>query len=379
MKLSNQRFVQTLSLAAIMMLGWQSSAFADTSIEKQVANMKQQIQRLEQQIQNNKKQDSDNGWFKSISVGGLVEVEAAYAKDYDDVDASDINVATVELGIEAVVNEWASASVVLLWEEEDGGDDNLKIDEALITLTPESTGPVSFNFGRTAIPFGVFDTHMVSDSLTLELGETKETIAMVGFESNGMYGNAYVFNGDLDKDGSDNAINNVGMNIGYAWEQGDQAFDVSLGYINDIGDSDGLSDTVSTNSPSSYARNIPGLAMAAKYTAGPFSVIGEYVGATKDFGASELAFNGAGARPSTWNLEAGYTFDDTTVALGYQKTKEALGLEFPETRLSASISFPVMESTTLSLEWAHDSDYDAADGGTGENANTVTAQLAVEF
>ena len=38
-----------------------------------------------------------------------------------------------------------------------------------------------------------------------------------------------------------------------------------------------------------------------------------------------------------------------------------------------------MDNTALSFEWAHDTDYDVADGGTGENADTLTAQLAVEF
>jgi hypothetical protein len=33
----------------------------------------------------------------------------------------------------------------------------------------------------------------------------------------------------------------------------------------------------------------------------------------------------------------------------------------------------------LSLEYAHDTDYRTRDGGTGDTANAVVAQLAVEF
>lgn len=35
--------------------------------------------------------------------------------------------------------------------------------------------------------------------------------------------------------------------------------------------------------------------------------------------------------------------------------------------------------TALTLEYFHDEDYDTSDGGTGEYANTLTMQLALEF
>ena len=373
MKQRNKKLLGALGAAAVL-LGWQGAAFAGPSLQEQLAVMKQQIQLLEQKIEAQQKaiaQDSatptgGSNWAKNVTISGAVEVEAGYGKDYANEKTSDLNTATAELGIEATINDYTTANVVLLWEEEDGGDFDLQVDEAIITLAPESTGPFSFTFGRTTIPFGAYETNLVSDPLTTDLGETSETIAMLGFESNGLYGNAYVFNGDQDKDGSDSKIDNVGLNIGYAWESGDQALDASIGYVSDLGDSDGLEGGFTT-----YSRNVPGLALSAQYATGPLKVIGEYVGATRDFDDS--------SRPKAWYVEAGYAFGDTTVAINYQKTKEALGLEFPETRIAAGISFPVMENTALSIEWAHDTDYDTADGGTDENADSITAQLAIEF
>ena len=69
----------------------------------------------------------------------------------------------------------------------------------------------------------------------------------------------------------------------------------------------------------------------------------------------------------------------STAAIGYQGTREALDLELPKRRWIAGFSIDILENTALSFEWAHDKDYSSSDGGTGENANTVTTQLAVEF
>lgn len=39
----------------------------------------------------------------------------------------------------------------------------------------------------------------------------------------------------------------------------------------------------------------------------------------------------------------------------------------------------VLEDTADSLGWAHEHDYERRDGGTGESADRVAAQAAVEF
>ena len=43
------------------------------------------------------------------------------------------------------------------------------------------------------------------------------------------------------------------------------------------------------------------------------------------------------------------------------------------------LSVAVLDNTSLAFELARDEDYSLADGGTGKSANTLTAQLAVEF
>jgi hypothetical protein len=374
-------------------------------MEQRMQRMERQLQKQSQEIQardrrifelEHKKVGSSSGddWFQDVALSGAVEIEASGTDSdgFSGDDASDINVATAELGIEAIINDWTTANLVLLWEEEDGGSSDLTVDEAIITLANPDVTPFYFLTGHTAAPFGRFETNMVSDPLTLDIGETKETLLMVGVEADGFYASVYGFNGDLD-DGGDNVIDNGGVDIGFAWEGTDRSVDVGVSYTDDIGDSDGVSDVIMDNLPRGvdYRRNVPGYAAHAMFTVGGFNLIGEYVTASNQFDlTNELAFNDSGAKPSACNLEAGYSFDiaghESAVAVGFQKTKEALGLGLPEKRLSAAFSIAVLENTTLSFEWAHDEDYSAGDmdsvsgtAGTGGDSDTITAQLAIEF
>jgi hypothetical protein len=63
----------------------------------------------------------------------------------------------------------------------------------------------------------------------------------------------------------------------------------------------------------------------------------------------------------------------------YEGSSESDLKELPERRLLATLSVGIMKNTALSLEWAHDDDYDKGDGGTDNSADTVTAQLAIKF
>jgi hypothetical protein len=65
--------------------------------------------------------------------------------------------------------------------------------------------------------------------------------------------------------------------------------------------------------------------------------------------------------------------------VAYQGTDEALVLELPEERYMGTISVGLVDGLSLALEYAHDEDYGKSDGGTGDEADTITVQLALEF
>lgn len=314
--------------------------------------------------------------FTGVTLSGGVQVEAQYNRDYNEIETSDFVVDEMTLGIEAQVHRFAKAQITFLYEE---GATPLEADEAYLTLGNEEISPIYLSVGQLYVPFGNFESHMVSDPLTLELAETREKAAQLGLEAGGFYGSVYFFNGD-NQDSSEDKIDHYGGNLGFANETESVSYDVGIGYINDIGDTGGLSWLLEGVDDYDY---VDGLGAHIVLNFGLVSLMGEYITALDEFKTNQIAFNGQAAQPKAWNAEAGLTFDiagmETTFAAGYQMTEEALALELPETRILGVISTALNDNTTVSLEYAVDEDYSENDGGTGQNAKSAILQLAVQF
>jgi len=324
----------------------------------------------------------DTDWLRGVTIGGTVEVNAFSNTDYADVETSDIQLATVELAIDAQVHKWASAHILFLYEED--ATDPPALDAGYITLGNTDYSPIYLSAGKM-YNFGNYETNMISDPVTLEIGEMQETVLLLGMEmQNGLYGSMYVFNGDTSENANDeNKIEHYGANLGFANDMGNMNYDVGVGYISSLGDTGSLTDAMGSNA-NNVVEYVAGLEAHLYVAAGPFNFIAEYVAALDPFNAATgVTFNGVGAEPKSWNAELGYTLDiagrETTFAVGYQGTDEALVLGLPKTRTLLAASVGIYDNTSISLEWAHDKDYDKADGGTGEKANTITLQFAVDF
>jgi hypothetical protein len=97
----------------------------------------------------------------------------------------------------------------------------------------------------------------------------------------------------------------------------------------------------------------------------------------------ELAFNGSGASPETWNLEGVYSLPiqgiDTSIAFTVQGSEEALAIALPETRIGGAITVQALENVSLTGEYIHDEDYDVDEGGTGNDKSTFTLKMSTEF
>lgn len=313
-------------------------------------------------------------------LSGVIEVEAAYSDD--DIAgeiASDIALATVELAADAQLNKAVSGHLLFLYED-DQGDDNVLIDEAVITLhMPRSLLYVSA--GRQYVPFGNFESMMVSDPLTLELAETREDALLLGLESGGLYGSLYVFNGDADK-AEDNAdrVNDFGANAGYAVESKRMNLDLGVSYINNIADSDAIQEAMPVGG---IQRHSGGVSTHLVLGSGRMHFMAEYLTATKTIKQVDLAFKGKSAKVSAMNLELGVDLrlggKPATLAVAHQQSGEALDLGLPESRNLLALSVELTEGTTLALEYATAEDYAVADGGTGKDASGFTAQLGLEF
>ncbi len=368
---------------------WHGTALADGSIEDRLAKMEQRIQYLEQRVaaQDRTIVEKDRQiaeltegargeghWFDAVEVGGVIEIEASHS-DADGDTVTDIDAATIDLGVSGQLNDWAGAEIAFTYN---GDDDKLEVDEAFVAMAePES--PVSVVVGRHYLPFGAFATNLISDPLTLNIGETREDALQLAFENGGTHAAAFAFNGDVDRDGDDQ-IQTFGATLGHMVEGEDSAFGLTVSYLSDIGDSDGIGDGIADSAANDA---VAGAAVSAVASFGEVSLIGEYVTALDAFATGELDFGGQGAEPSAWTTEAALGFDlmgrAATAAVSYQGTDEALALELPENRLLVGISVELGDGVGLGVEWARDEDYSVGDGGSGSDSTTATAQLATEF
>ncbi len=338
-------------------------------------DIEQQVTKILRHKEEERMQEEDFGHMinKYVDFSGVVEVEGSASQDFAGVNESNFELATVELGFVGKMSDWASAHITLLYEE--GGDDKVLVDDAHIILGNTDKFPLYLDAGRQYVPFGNFTTNMISDPLTVEIAETQETALQIGFKAAGAYGSVFAFNGDTNEGGGDSQIEQFGANIGYALERDSFSLDIGMSYMNSIGDSDGLGDILEEKDLLT-ADYVDGIGAYAITHIGPVSLIGEYITALDDIG------NGTNFQPMAFNIETGYDFNirglESTVAVAYQGTDDMAGY-LPESRFLGSFAIGIFPGTTFAVEWAHDKDYDKADGGTDESADAFTAQLAYEF
>jgi hypothetical protein len=316
-------------------------------------------------------------WSERITVSGTVEVEAGYTSTDpvagESTDDSDLAVATVELGIGAKIVDHVSGDILFLYED---GED-IVVDEAFITIDGEDLVPLYLRAGEMYVPFGNFESHMISDPLTLEIAETREAALQVGGETGGFYGSAFVFNGDVDEvDAEDDHIDNFGANAGFGMEGDGFSLDVGVSYLNNLIDADSWLDVIE-DEELSLDEYTAGVGAYAIVGVGPVTLIGEYVAALDDIewidGDGNLVNED---QIAAWNAEIGFTFaigeKEATLAVAYQGTDNAQN-RLPETRFLGVIGVGLFENTTLALEYLMD------EFENDDEATALTAQLAIEF
>jgi hypothetical protein len=345
----------------------------------------ERIRRIEEKLEQ-KQEGVLAKWADKITLSGLIEAEAYY-EDYDydtpaekDEDSSDITLATVELGIDVDIIKHVKGHLLFLWEEDD--TEPVDVDEGYITLDGEDVVPLYLNVGKLYVPFGNFGSHFISDPLTLELGETRESALTVGYVNEWMDLSISAFNGDIDETGEDNHIETYVAAASFSVpEEFSSNFGIRAGvsYISNIADSDSLQDEdddenkiITGGEVKDYVEGLSAFLSIAYMDKLFFEC--EYLGSLDEFKANELSFDGGKKfQPETWNFELAYAATDRLeVAVKYEGGDD-LGDFLPEDQYGAAITYGLFENTSLALEYLH---------GKFENddeRDLVTTQLAVEF
>ncbi|MGJ3261369.1 MAG: LbtU family siderophore porin [Rhodospirillales bacterium] len=323
---------------------------------------------------------SKPSFLDTVSVGGVAEVEVTNTEDFTGTDTSDIALATVEFFVDTQPHEYLSTHVQMLYE--DDGNENITLDEAFATLGNPEKFPLYMQAGKWAVPFGGFDTDLSSDPLTQSLAEVREAAVLGGVAYDGFTLEGYLYNGDTQKGGESDRIDQFGLAAGYGGETNGIAYNMGAGYINNMADSDALTDTLGGNA-AAIDGYVSGFDVHGDVAFSGVTLRGGYLSALKSFQPSEVAFDGQGAKPAAWHAEAAYTMPilghDTTFAATVQGTKDALALGLPETRYGAAVTVGIVEHFSVTAEFLHDEDYSVADGGTGNSGHTATIKLAAEY
>ena len=339
-------------------------ALAQQSVEDRLSGMEKRIQNLEQRVADQDEMivekdrqiaelTGQTKWAQGLEISGVIEIEAAYDKRAGEESTNSVDVDTAEVETAAEVNDWTSAELALAYDADAG---KVEVDTATVTLGPPD-GPWSLTAGKLTLPFGTFETGMISDPVTLELGETGDVATVFEVSSGGLSVSLFGLHGESEE------FENFGMSVGYSVGTGTwpSALDLSVSYINEI-----RSDSVADSEAFS---ELPGMAASATVGSGHASLTVEYVKALDEQSGSE---------PSAWMVEGRFKFEflgkRAAVAAGYQATHEAADLELPERRMLLGLAVELTEGVGLSMEWKQDEAY-----GSDDRDTTITVVLALKF
>lgn len=114
----------------------------------------------------------------NVTLSGLVELQGSVSEDFEGNDTSDVALSTGQIGLDAELEKWASGHLLFLYEED--GTDGIELDEGTVTLGGTEDTPLFFTAGKMYLPFGVYDSSMISDPMTLELAETNQSTIQLG-------------------------------------------------------------------------------------------------------------------------------------------------------------------------------------------------------
>ncbi len=150
-----------------------------------------------------------------VDLYGSVEFELRTEKGFADAPGEGSTTsnadASVDLGLAIAPSPWVAAELQVSWDDESP----LEIDEAWVSLGNTERFPLYFTGGKMTLPFGLYESAMVSDPLTQEIGETKEQAALLGLGWQGLQASVYAYDGSTGPEEEGNGLKSYGANIAF--------------------------------------------------------------------------------------------------------------------------------------------------------------------
>lgn len=309
---------------------------------------------------------SDNE--ERLTIGGLLEVEAFDSSLDVSGDSTDIVQATVEIYLDARLSEQASASIALAWDEEAAAVD---VDEAALSLSLSPN--LVLNAGKIYVPFGVYATAVLSDPLTLELGETSESVVQLVMGDENLNGSVFLYNGDIEES---SATDDTELRFGASLDYAGGPFSAGIHYLSSL-DSGLLGDLTAAE----LSDTVAGMAVYLGWQSGAWILGLEHVMAMDDYQPGDFGGDvGTESQPSATSLDVSFALDDDShIGISLQTTAEAAFAGLPENIARIAYITELVDGVEFGVEFSSISDYSIADGGAEDDGSQVLLRLASEF
>lgn len=296
-----------------------------------------------------------------ITSGLVIEVEMPW-ESTDTESAGDIAVTNVEFSLNIEPVDRVAGNVIFKWEGE-----TVDVDEATITLHDLLNENFYLETGLKGIPFGVFNSHMISDPLVKELADGSETVIQLGYSIDMLEVTTGVFNGNIDESDANNIPDNFFASAAFVPFAGTST---SISWTSDMGEA-GLEDYFLTLPDSTPYMNAAGIDLGLTSEIALFTVELEYVTALEEWqshpGSSDPI------KPSSWNTEVACSLNNMCgIAVRYEGSSDFPGQ--PEARYGVAGNCQIRENLSLDLEYLI-ADFDNTDDDPG----TITAKLTLEI
>jgi hypothetical protein len=350
------------------------------------AELEKRIEELEKQPQSSSeiiRKISDR-----ITIFGAIELDYSYTDD-DDISnntnnssSSDLDVGTVELGLEAILHDYVTANFLLKGEALDS-DPTIFWDEAFFTIQKDGF-PVYFVGGKTYLPFGLFESQLINDTTTCELYEINKTGVTVGatFGPLGIDVSATVYKGEVLMDRVSDADFGFERDNTPGYAAADKINSYILNFT--ISPIENLTLATYFNSETGDDERNTTAGLSAHYEIAKFIIDGEYITALnreKHF-TDNKKYN-----ESAWFASIGYQIIDPLIAAvryeGFNDDQSGDQDEHLEYRYSIGATYTLFTKNSfacnLSCEYRK-SEYERSAGSGADNSlDELFAQLAIEF